>query len=253
MRKTLLAITTFNQLKYTELCRKSIPEIDGLDIVFIDDNSTDNTVKHLNSLAFFYTKSKHYNIIEKDKGAGLTHSWNLAYKTFKEQDYNNLIISNNDVEFNESLKYMIEGLSLHPFVVPMSGRWKCGNSGKRQEVTTYHKRFIDWRPDTVQKCLPQLNNNVRYLPITWFHGFCFGFTKEISIAEFDDKHLFNPKNINVHQEEDLYRRLEKNNIRPHVCTGTYVHHYGSKTLPYLGQVDGQDSRQLLEWNRERLK
>ena len=97
MDKTLLAITTFNQLKYTEICRSSIPEIDDLDVLFIDDKSTDNTVEHL--------KSKNAAVIEKNKGAGLTDSWNLAYRIFKEKNYHSLIISNNDVQFNICLLY----------------------------------------------------------------------------------------------------------------------------------------------------
>jgi GT2 family glycosyltransferase len=245
VKKTLLAITTYNQLKYTEICRESIPEIEDLDVIFVDDKSTDNTVEHL--------KSKGSKVIEKDKGAGLTDSWNLAYRIFKEQDYNALIISNNDVVFNISLENMLNGFDFHEFVVPMTGREKAGCSKERQEVKTYHKNFRDENTSVAKNNIQIIYNNIRYIPTTWFHGFCFGFTREIIKLELDANHLFNPKNINVHQEADLYKRLEKNKISPHVCTGTYVYHYGSQSLPYRGQVEGQDSRQLLEWNRERIK
>jgi len=245
MKKTLLAITTYNQLKYTEICRQSIPEIEGLDVIFVDDKSTDNTVENL--------KSKGSKVIEKDKGAGLTDSWNLAYRIFKEQDYNALIISNNDVIFNVSLENMLNGFDRYAFVVPMTGYGKAACSKKRQEVQTYHRDFQDSEINAVKDNIQTIYNNIRYIPISWFHGFCFGFTREIIKLELDENHLFDPKNINVHQEQDLYRRLEKNKISPHVCTGTYVYHYGSISLPYMGEVKGQDSRQLLDWNRRRIK
>jgi len=244
MNKTLLVVTTFNQLKYTEICRKSIPSIDNLDVLFIDDKSTDNTVEHL--------KSHGANVFEKDEGRGLTDSWNLAYRIFK-KDYDNLIISNNDVVFNVGLKHWLDGFKLHSFVVPMTGVGKAGCSKRRQEILTYHKNFPNSDNPPDEKAIATLSNNIKYIPITWFHGFCFGFTRDIIEQEFDKQHLFNPKNINVHQEADLYRRLEKNNVKPYVCTGTYVHHFKSKTLPYRGQIDGQDSRQLLQWNRDKVK
>lgn len=245
MGKTLLAITTFNQIKYTEFCRASIPEINDLDVIFIDDQSTDNTVLHL--------KSKGVNVIEKAKGAGLTDSWNTAYRIFKEKEYNALIISNNDVIFNQSLENMVNALQIHAFVLPMTGKGKSSCTRERQEVKTYHRDFNDTNPTVVKDNINHIYKDIRYVPIDWWNGFCFGLNRKIINLELDEKHLFDPKNTNTHQEEGFYRTLQKHNISPHVCTGTYVYHFYQTTLPYLGEIDGKDSRQLLEFNRERNK
>ena len=46
MSKILLAITTYNQSEYTKLCFDSLKNLeDDIDVLVIDDCSTDNTVK----------------------------------------------------------------------------------------------------------------------------------------------------------------------------------------------------------------
>ena len=54
--KTLLAITTYNQIKFTKLCIESLKNINipGLDIIFIDDVSKDGTVKYLTESKYLF-------------------------------------------------------------------------------------------------------------------------------------------------------------------------------------------------------
>ena len=105
MSKTLLVITTYNESEYTKLCFDSLKKLDDeIDILVIDDYSTDNTVD--------LCKEYGYEVITKDDGMGLTHSWNLGYQEFKENKYDYLILANNDIliprgaisELNESFE-----------------------------------------------------------------------------------------------------------------------------------------------------
>ena len=89
--KILLAITTFNEIKITDECLEKITNQQNVYPHFLrDDYSNRDNIKFL---------SKKYNIpmIGKVRHTGLTHSWNLAYKYFIENDYDFLFISNNDV------------------------------------------------------------------------------------------------------------------------------------------------------------
>lgn len=243
MKKTLLAITTYNQLKYTKLAEASIPKIDGMDVVFVDDKSTDNTVSYLHS--------KGRAVIEKPKGAGLTDSWNIAYRKFKKESYDGLIISNNDVLFNKTLVNLVNGLSNHEIVVPLTSRRGDACSRERQDVKTYYPRFrYEDHPESHKTELHKLNI-MEYKPITWMHGFCFGLNRKIIECELDENHLFNPKNINCHQEGEFYPRITKKGFKSRVCLSCFVFHYTSKSLPYRGQINGQDSRNVFEYNRNK--
>ena len=76
-KKTLLAITTYNQLEYTKQCIGSIKKLDEVpfDIIIIDDCSSDGTVQ--------WCKDNEIQIADKHKPMGAVHSWNVAYKFFK--------------------------------------------------------------------------------------------------------------------------------------------------------------------------
>lgn len=76
--KTLLVITTYNQLNYTKIFFDYFNknENSNVDVLVIDDCSTDETVD--------WCYENNIDIITKDFGNGLTHSWNLAYQYFKD-------------------------------------------------------------------------------------------------------------------------------------------------------------------------
>ena len=76
--KVLFLITTYNQLEYTKLCVDSLNKVSDIDfdILIIDDCSTDGTQK--------WCKDNNLKIIEKETGRGLTHTWNMGYKYFRD-------------------------------------------------------------------------------------------------------------------------------------------------------------------------
>lgn len=240
--KTLLAVTTYNQLKYTKQAESSIPNIEGMDIVFIDDASTDNTIEYL--------KSKKREIITKTNGQGLTHSWNIAYQKFKNELYDGLIISNNDVLFNYTLKNVVNGLSKYEIVVPLTSRRGSGSSEARQDIKNYYPNFNNQDDPVKHKQeLSKLTIN-DFKVITWMHGFCFGINRNIIKCQIDEEHLFKPTNINCHQEGEFYPRIIQRGYKSRVCLSSFIFHYTSKSLPYKGEINGIDSRNVFEFNRE---
>ena len=76
MNDTLLVITTYNQSEYTRACFETLRNIeDGIDVLVIDDCSTDDTVE--------LCKEYNHEVIVKETGLGLTDSWNRGYCEFK--------------------------------------------------------------------------------------------------------------------------------------------------------------------------
>ena len=235
MNKTLLLISTFNQLEYTKKCFLSIPDIENLDTVFVDDHSNEDT------LDFF--KSNNINFITKDVGKGLTDSWNIGYRIFKDK-YKKLIISNNDVIFNKvSISNLIKHLDSHTLCCPMSSKRGAGHNSKHQDIGLYYRDLSDisslelrhWEITDRLK-----NHSVKAMSI--FNGFCFGVNRDIIHNEYDKEHLFNPSMINVGQEEDLKNRLKH---KPVVCLDSFIFHFKAVTVPSCGWENGLDRRNFL--------
>ena len=238
--KTLLAITTYNQLKYTKLLIESLRSINltGIDIIFIDDVSTDGTVKYL--------KESKYLFNSREIPKGLTESWNIAYRMFKNKNYDNLIIANNDILLSQgSLNEMISLLKTNSFVVPLSTKKGAGHNWKEQGIDKYYPNLINAAADhkkfkLVQKQIEKSKKSS--IKISNFNGFIFGLNKKVTASEFNSNHLFNPKLTNVGQETDLQQRLKE---PPTLALKSFVFHFKGVSFPIKGLKNGKDVRQNL--------
>ena len=253
--KTLLAITTLNQNSYTKKCLNSLKHSD-VDTEIWDDYSQEDDVESL---------AKEYNVkfYPKSSPQGLTDSWNRIYRRFKESDYDACFISNNDVLIPlEGLGEMIKALKDHPLVVPLSSL-KSVSGYNAQSVENYGIRGMNadnpYQVQSIQDKLLELHYSDPYgiLPpfpsdtiikgphglidiskcIGRFHGFFFGFNRDIFSQEYDSLHLFDPTYINVGNEDELSARLT---IKPVAVKTAFVFHYKAVTLGSKG------NRNLLE-------
>ncbi len=142
-----IVILTFNQLKYTKECvesiRKHTPE--PHEIIFVDNGSTDGTVKWLKKLV---TDNPNYMLIENRKNLGFAKGCNQGIEA-SSGEY--ILLSNNDVVVTENwLSGMIECLNSAPdvgIVGPMtnniSGPQKVEQVGYSSinQLDTYPKEF----------------------------------------------------------------------------------------------------------------
>lgn len=238
--KTLLAITTYNQLKYTKLLVESLDSINltGIDVIFIDDVSTDGTVKYLKESKHLFKK--------REIPKGLTESWNSAYRIFKNKHYDNLIIANNDILLSQgNLNEIIFLLKTNSFVVPLSTKNGAGHNWKEQAIDKYYPGLI--KVASNHKRHKEIQRNIeksekRSIKILNFNGFMFGINKKIIVSEFNNTNLFNPKLINVGQETDLQTRLIE---RPTLALRSFVFHFKGVSFPIKGLKNGKDIRQNL--------
>lgn len=235
--RTLLAITTYNQIEYTKKLINTLKniKISDLDIVFIDDVSKDGTQKFIKELG--------YDINERVKPMGLTYSWNIAYRKFKEENYDTLILSNNDVLLTtESILNLINCTKQYSLVCPMSTKKGAGHNWQSQDVLIHYPNIgVDVQLPKNYKLVQQklLTKEVK---MSKFNGFLFAMSKEIIKSEFDSNNLFNPALTNVHQEGDLQSRMKE---LPVVSLGSFVFHYKGVSFPKKGMNNGKDIRQNL--------
>ena len=242
--KILLAITTFNEIKITDECLEKLQTNKMCIPILVDDYSNRDNIKFL---------SKKYNIpmIGKVRHTGLTHSWNLAYKYFIENDYDFLFISDNDVLIPEQTLDLLSSSLLNSdcyVVVPCStvkgaGIGKCGLAQGIKNLLPFSTIDVN-EPKNYQEVQNLLINNNIFLKMKkkiFLMDSFLGLEKNISQFEIKKNILFNPRLINLTNEIDLYTRIKKkytNNIL--YVKNAFVFHYKGYTLNYNIRRDNLD-------------
>jgi len=227
--KSLLAITTYNQIHYTDLLLKTFKYSPDVEVLIIDDFSADN----YSSLARKYG----VNIITKDQGFGPTHSWNLAYQKFKNGKYKNLFISNNDVIIPDgALKSMERSLEQHMIVVPFCNPQGISSLGEQQDIARYKEpRLFKYNSrrapsdlftyENIQEIQNKIKNTSENRTIASFGGHFMGFNRDIMNYEFEKDILFDPSRKFTGGDNEIWRRMRNQGIRATLCKSSYVFHF----------------------------
>jgi len=241
--KTLLAITTYNQLKYTKYCVDSIEKLNEVpfDLMIIDDCSTDGTVE--------WCKKNNIEVVDKHKPMGLTHSWNMAYKYFKDnKEYEYIIISNNDVLIpKEAISELLKVVNRWHFsvVVPTSTVYGAGHTEMYQGVENIYKSLSKELPkellidpnnfQTIQDQILNIkreaikDNNICGLDprrIKLFNGFFFLMTRKVIEYENEDNTLFDStKPIYKAEDEFNWSKLIPRDDFAAVCRTSFIYHF----------------------------
>jgi len=233
--KTLFGITTLNQNNYTKQCLQSISACKDINIELQDDFS--KKPKEVKALATMYG-AKFYS---KKSGQGVTDSWNRIYRRFKKNNYDACFISNNDIITTPSaIRQLIKALTIHPLVAPLSSIKSVSGF---YEQTTFKYGVADimannpFQVGSIQNTLLRKHLANPYAKLPRFHGFFFGFNRNIISQEYDEKHLFDPSYINIGNEDELSRRLT---VPPHVVKTAFVFHYKGVTCGTDADGDRND-------------
>jgi len=176
---------------------------------------------------------------------GLTDSWNIGYRLFKQENYNSIFISNNDVILNKtSIINMIKALENFTVVCPLSSKRGSGHNSKFQDIAKYYPELSKISDnDKEQHIIESKLTNNSLIEMDCWNGFFFGLNRKIIDCEFDETNLFNPINIQAGQEGDLHKRMKE---KPVVCCNSFIFHYKSVTSPACGVLNGVDKRNLKE-------
>lgn len=220
--RDLIIFTTCGQKGYLEMALKSLNKGSRtFDILVIDDGSKEDIKEIAEGYGGIFKG--------KEKGKGLTHSWNMGYKFFKENNYERCVLSNDDVIFPGDIPSdLFHGLDNHLIVGPLSSPIGCGGQPV-QNVNRYIKTRDYTNVKWIQEQLQGIDR--RFIEVTYINGFCFSFSRRIIPYEFSKDMLFNPANLNVGNEDELCRRILPPQIA--VSTKSYVFHFKNVSFSLL--------------------
>lgn len=232
--KNLLAITVAGQTRWLQEAIATLR--DHLDILVIDDATP--------GMKEFCSENK-LNFVTKLKPMGLTNSWNMAYQYFKEKDYDNCILSNDDVSFPQGFSEgLIEGLKEFNLLGPLTNTPGRGYDIESTPFCQYVGRYVSMKPteknfDDMQKILSERYRNAPFRPSNIVNGFCLAFSRSIAIFTYNSQFLFDPAHVNVFNEFDLAHRIKEKGGKVGICKTSYVFHWKAKTTEKLNKDWGQ--------------
>lgn len=235
--KNLLVLTTAGRLHFL---RDAITTLrDPLDVLVVDDATPEKV-----GIGAF-CKKRGLNFITKKKPRGLTHSWNVAWRFFRDNDYGAVILSNDDVRFAKGFSgSLLRGAKKFSFVCPVSN---LPTRNPKFFPRQWLHRYTDMVPtakgnnrDAVQELLSKKFRRKPYLVTNGFNGFCFAFNKNASKFGVSEDFLFNGY-VNTKNEILLCHRVAKRHGSIAVCLRSYVFHwkrgtYGELRLKHSNQL-----------------
>jgi O-antigen biosynthesis protein len=217
---TSIIILTFNQLEYTKKCVKSIRKHTPEDheIIFVDNGSTDGTVKWLNALM---RENSNYRLIENKLNLGFAKGCNQGIDASRGEF---LLLLNNDVVVAEGwLAGLLDCLSHAPesgIVGPMTN-----NISGPQQVTDDGYRSVDYLDKYTAKFREQYHH--RRIPLRRIVGFCMLFQRTLAehIGLLDES--FGTGNF---EDDDYCLRAALEGYRNYIAGDVFIHHYGSRSF-----------------------
>lgn len=215
-----MVILTFNQLEYTKKCVKSIEKQtpEPHEIIFVDNGSTDGTVKWLKARV---KENKNYKLIENKQNLGFAKGCNQGIKASK-GEY--VLLLNNDVIVSEGwLSGLLDCLNHSPdtgIVGPMTN-----NISGPQQVISDEYRSVDNLGTYAAKFRNQYRH--RRIPLRRIVGFCMLFRYALAeqIGMLDES--FGTGNF---EDDDFCLRSALAGYKNYIAGDVFIHHYGSRSF-----------------------
>ena len=227
--KNLLVLTTAGRLHFL---RDAITTLrDPLDVLVVDDATPEKV-----GIGAFCQQHE-LNFITKDRPRGLTHSWNLAYRFFRDGQYDACILSNDDVRFPKGFSHgLLKGTRKFTVVCPISNLPTRNPKMFRQQwlrhYTSVKATGRGSNRDAIQKMLEKRFAKRPYKHINGVNGFCFAFGRGVSKFGVSDDVLFNG-HLNTKNEILLCRRVRSRGGVAVLSMRSYVFHWKRGTYNEL--------------------
>lgn len=217
---TSIVILTFNELSVTKECVESIALFTPEDheIIFIDNGSTDGTVKWLRGLV---GKNKHYRLIENGRNLGFSKGCNQGIEASR-GEY--ILLLNNDVVVSEN---WLSGLHQCHRYAPQAGiigPMTNNISGPQKVVDEAYQSVKDLEP----YCAAFRNQyRHRRIPFSRIVGFCMLFRRSLAdeIGFLDES--FGTGNF---EDDDYCLRAELAGYKNYIAGDVFIHHYRSRSF-----------------------
>jgi O-antigen biosynthesis protein len=215
-----IIILTFNQLEYTKECVKSIQKHtpEPHEIIFVDNGSTDKTVKWLRTLV---QENKNYKLIENKRNLGFAKGCNQGIEASHGEF---ILLLNNDVVVSDGwLSGLLECLNHDP-TVGIVGPMTNNISGPQQVFSDEYRSVSDLNTYAA-KFRKQYRH--RRISLRRIVGFCMLFKHALAeqIGVMDES--FGTGNF---EDDDFCLRAALAGYKNHIAGDVFIHHYGSKSF-----------------------
>lgn len=217
---TSIIILTHNRLDHTKKCLKSIRKhtLEDHEIIFVDNGSTDSTVKWLQGQV---RENKNYHLIENKENVGLVKGRNQGI-SMSQGEF--IVLLDNDVLVGPDwLSGILECLNHAPeagIVGPMTN-----NISGPQQIKDDSYRSVDH----LDKYAAQFREKYRYrrIPLRRIVGFCMLFKQALAeqIGMLDES--FGTGNF---EDDDFCLRAALAGYKNYIAGDVFIHHYGSRSF-----------------------
>lgn len=211
--KTSIVILTFNKLEYTQRCIASIRQFTTpatFEIIVVDNNSTDGTVRWLES-------QKDLTVVFNKENHGFPKGCNQGMKLASGDDV--LLLNNDTIVTANWLDNLKKCLYSSPDI---------GAVGPVTNNCSYYQTIsVDYKSvDEMHEFAKKHNSSNHFL---WEErlkliGFCLLVKKDVikQIGLLDE--VFSPGNF---EDDDYCVRMRRAGYRLFLCKDTFIHHFGS--------------------------
>jgi O-antigen biosynthesis protein len=230
---TSIVILTFNQLEYTKECVKSLhkhtPE--PHEIVFVDNGSTDRTVKWMRKLT---QENTNYKLIENKRNLGFSKGCNQGIEASHGEF---VLLLNNDVVVADGwLTGLMDCLNYAPdagIVGPMTN-----NISGLQQISSDEYHSVN----DLDKYAALFREKHRYrrIPLRRIVGFAMFFKRKLTdqIGMLDES--FGTGNF---EDDDFCLRSELAGYKNYIAGDIFIHHFGSRSfignkIDYRASISG---------------
>jgi GT2 family glycosyltransferase/Flp pilus assembly protein TadD len=218
---TSFIILTHDRIEQTKKCVKSIrkhtPE--AHEIIFVDNGSTDGTVKWLQSQI---RENKNYQLIENRENVGVANGRNQGMNLSQGEF---LLLLDNDVVVSEGWLSGMQQCLKHAPDAGIVGPMTNSKSGL-QQIADESYRSVDYLDKYAAKFKEQYRH--RRISSRNITGFCMLFKRALveKIGLLDERF-----DTGRFEDEDFCWRSALEDYRNYIAGDVFVHHNGSKTLP----------------------
>lgn len=215
-----LVILTYNEIDYTKRCLKSLQKHTPEDheIIFVDNGSTDGTVKWLRAQV---QQNPNYRLIENKNNLGFAKGCNQGIEASR-GEY--ILLLNNDVVISDGwLAGLLECHRLAPqagIIGPMTN-----NISGHQQVQDEAYRSVE----DLAKYAAAFRERYRHRRMAYRRivGFCMLFQRSLveQIGLLDES--FGTGNF---EDDDLCLRATLAGYKNYIAGDVFIHHYGSRSF-----------------------
>lgn len=234
--KVSLIILTYNQLEYTKICIESIRQNvnpNTYEIIIVDNNSTDGTVKWLK-------EQQDIKCIYNSQNNGFPKGCNQGIEIARKD--NDIFLLNNDtVIMNNSIFNLRLGL-YHKDNIGAVGS-VSNNVSYYQKVDVNYNDFNDYISFAKENNIP---NEESYEERVKLVGFAMLIKRQVlnKVGKLDER--FTPGNF---EDDDLSFRIITSGYKLLLCKDSYIHHFGSVSFKQASY----NYNKLLETNENKFK